>query len=268
MSHAENFRERLDPRWRITQTNGGHMFVTESGLRLAVAGARRDSYANAQIDDYTGLPRRRFPWQPPLRITVRARFSGPIAGTAGFGLWNSPLSPLGAVLPVLPATLWFFHAAPPADMPLARGVPGHGWKAACIDAGTPRALAWAPLAPAVLLLNNIAPIERRLWRLVQRSLAVAEAALEAPSERWHTYTIEWRRDQARFLVDGTVVLETDRPPRGPLGFVAWVDSQWLVATPRGRFGWGLHAVPGAQWMDLGSLRFERLDTQTLSAPVM
>jgi hypothetical protein len=258
MTFVDRFRRRLDRRWRTIQTGGGRLAVTESGLRLAVAGARRTAYANAQIDDYTGMRRHKYPWGPPLRIAVRARFSGAIAGTAGFGLWNNPFSPIGRVLPVLPATLWFFYASPPADMPLARGVPGHGWKAACLDARTPRALAWAPLTPTVLLLNRVDPVERRLWPLVQRSLGVAEAALDPPDERWRSYEIEWRRDGARFLVDGGVVLETDRPPRGPLGFVAWVDTQWLVATPRGQFGWGLHDVPGAQWMDLAELQVERL----------
>ena len=66
-----------------------------------------------------------------------------------------------------------------------------------------------------------------------------------------------RVNGARFLVDGTVVLETDRPPRGPLGFVAWVDNQWLVATPRGRFGWGLLNAE-AQWLDLALVRIEQL----------
>ncbi|MFL5802349.1 MAG: TonB-dependent receptor domain-containing protein, partial [Roseiflexaceae bacterium] len=69
--------------------------------------------------------------------------------------------------------------------------------------------------------------------------------------------LEWRASYARFDVDGATVLETDRPPRGPLGFVAWVDNLWAVATPRGRFGWGLLDAE-AQWMDLGLLRIEAL----------
>ena len=252
----ETFRPRLGPRWRTMAVGGGRMAVTEGGLRLAVAGASRARYANAQIDDYAGLRRARFPWRPPLRLTVRARFSGPVAGTAGFGFWNSPLSPIGAVLPVLPAALWFFYAGPPADMPLALGVPGSGWKAACIDSRTPEALAWAPLAPAVLLLNRLPAVERRLWPAAQRALRIAEAPLPPPGPAWSTYSLEWRRDGARFAVDGAAVLETDRPPQAALGFVAWVDSQWLVATPRGRFGWGLHDVPGAQWMDLAQVTIE------------
>jgi hypothetical protein len=253
----EAFRPRPDPRWRRTQLGGGRLVVADDGLRLALAKAQHDSYADAQIDDYAGLPRRRFPWRPPLRLTVRARASGPIAGTAGFGFWNNPLSPLLDGRPALPSALWFFHASPPSDMPLASGAPGNGWKAACIDATQPAALAWAPLAPLVLLLNHLPALYTRIWPRVQRALRIAEAPIAAPDTRWRSYTLEWRAGWARFDVDGAIVLETDRPPRGPLGFVAWVDNQWAIATPQGRFGWGLLDV-GPQWLDLARLRIEAL----------
>jgi hypothetical protein len=267
MHHAaieETFRPRPSARWRPTQIGGGRLAVTADGLRLALAGTRRGQYADAMIDDYgrasarpQGLPRRRFPWCPPLRLTVRARASGPLLGTAGFGFWNNPLAPLAEGPPALPAAIWFFHASPPSDLPLAAGVPGQGWKAACIDATRPAALAWAPLAPPVLLLNRRPWFARRIWPRVQRALRIAEAPIPAPAAEWHTYTLEWRMEQASFAIDGATVLETDRPPRGPLGFVAWVDNQWAVATPRGRFGWGLLDAP-PQWMDLGLLRIEAL----------
>jgi hypothetical protein len=260
----ETFRPRPSARWRRTEVGGGRLIVVEGGLRLALAGAQRGQYADAMIDDYGRssarpyvLPRRGFPWRPPLRLTVRARASGLLLGTAGFGFWNNPLAPLADGPPALPAAIWFFHASPPSDLPLAMGVPGHGWKAACIDATRPAALAWAPLAPPVLLLNRRPWLARRIWPRVQRALRIAEAPIPAPDAAWRTYTLEWRAGYARFDVDGATVLETDRPPRGPLGFVAWVDNLWAVATPRGRFGWGLLDAE-AQWMDLGLLRIEAL----------
>jgi hypothetical protein len=51
-------------------------------------------------------------------------------------------------------------------------------------------------------------------------------------------------------------METERPPRGPLGFVAWVDSQWAIVTPHGRLGWGLLDVATPQWLDLAHIRIE------------
>jgi hypothetical protein len=252
----DRFLPHPAPRWRHTAIGGGRLIVTDAGLRLALAGAHRARYADAQIDDYAGLPRRRFPWRPPLRLTVRARAPSPLAGTAGFGFWNNPLSPLGG-FPALPAAIWFFYASPPSDMPLADGVAGYGWKAACLDATQPEALAWAPLAPPILLMNRIPSFYRRVWPRVQRSLRIAEAPIPALDATWRTYTLEWRERYARFAVDGAAVLETDRPPRGPLGSVAWVDNQWAVATPRGRIGWGLLDA-GAQWMELGLVRIDRL----------
>jgi hypothetical protein len=253
----DTFRPRPAPRWRRIHVGGGQLVVTDAGLRLLLAGAGRCRYADAQIDDYTGLRRRAYPWRPPLRLTVRARASGPLAGTAGFGFWNNCFAPF-VERPTLPAAIWFFHASPPSDLPLAPGVPGHGWKAACIDARRLAALAWAPLAPPVLLLNTIPALYRRIWPRVQRALSIAEAPIPALDPTWRTYTLEWRIGAARFAVDGAVVLETDRAPRGPLGFVAWVDNQWAVATPWGRFGWGLLDVAGPQWMDLAFVRIEPL----------
>ena len=252
----DQFRPRLNPRWRVTQTGGGQLIVGEGGLRLVLAGARQTRYADAQIDDYAGLPRREFPWRPPLRMTVRARASGPLLGTAGFGFWNNPFSPMGGS-PALPAAIWFFHAAPPSDMPLAECVPGHGWKAATIDTTTARALRWAPLALPVTLANQSAALRRRLWPRVQRDLCIAEEPIAPPAEAWRSYTLEWRSDGARFAIDGATVLESERAPRGPLGFVAWLDNQWMVATPRGRFGWGLSNAP-VQWLEFAAIRIETL----------
>ncbi|MFL5802581.1 MAG: hypothetical protein ACJ8CR_12680, partial [Roseiflexaceae bacterium] len=201
----ETFRPRPSARWRRIEVGGGRLIVTADGLRLALAGARRGQYADAQIDDYGrtlarphGLPRRGFPWRPPLRLTVRARASGPLLGTAGFGFWNNPLVPLADGPSALPAAIWFFHASPPSDLPLAMGVPGHGWKAACIDATQPAALAWAPLAPPVLLLNRRPWLARRIWPRVQRALRIAEAPIPASDAAWRTYTLEWRAGYARF----------------------------------------------------------------------
>ncbi len=253
----DTFHPRIALRWRTTQVGGGRLVLGEAGLRLLLAGARRRRYADAQIDDYTGLARRDFPWRPPLRLTVRARVSGPLAGTAGFGFWNNPFSPLGGS-PALPAAIWFFHAAPPSDMPLALGVPGHGWKATCIDTTQPAALAWAPLALPVILANQAPALQRRIWPSIQRSLRIAEAPIPAPGQDWRSYSLEWQADGARFSIDNRIIFTTERAPRGPLGFVAWVDNQWMVATPRGRFGWGLLDTP-AQWMDLASVRIESLE---------
>lgn len=255
----ETFFPRLNARWNRIQVGGGRLLMQREGLRLLSVGADRTRYTDAQIDDYGKLPRRQFPWRPPLRMTVRARASGPLLGTAGFGFWNNPFSPFGG-FPALPSAVWFFHASPPSDLPLAVGVSGTGWKCAMIDATTSSALRWAPLAPPVLLLNRLPALASHIWPHVQHSLAIAEAPLPALDANWQTYTIEWLPQAVRFLRGDDTLLETPFAPRGPLGFVAWVDNQYAIATPQGRFGWGLLDAAGAQWLDLQRITIEPLGT--------
>ncbi len=255
----EWFNAHLQPgpasRWRRWLVDQAALVVDEAGLRLVLPRTRPGHYSNAQIDDYVGLRRRHYPWRPPLTLHVRARFGGCPRGTAGFGFWNHPFAPQSGV-GALPRAIWFLYTSPPTDLPLALAVPGHGWKAATIDTLSPRALRWAPLAPPVVLLNQSAWLQRRVWPLVQRDLQIAEAQLATAMDDWHDYRIEWRADGAQWSVDGAVVLETDCTPRGPLGFIAWIDNQYAIATPQGRLGWGLVDIQQPQWLDLAHVAIE------------
>lgn len=213
-------------------------------------------YADAQIDDYQGLPRRQFRWRPPLSLTVRARFSHPageLVGTAGFGFWNDPFMMTGSRFPALPRAIWFFYASPPSDMRLAIDAPGHGWKAATIDAARLRFLLLAPTAPLAVPLMNIRSLYRALWPIGQRAIGVSEALAPAGMADWHTYGLEWDERGARFTIDGECFLDCDTSPRGPLGFVMWLDNQALVATPWGRFAYRVLPVKHPQWMEVESL---------------
>lgn len=255
---ASHFQPGPADRWRRWLVNQGRLIVGEDALRLVVPMTKPHHYSNAQIDDYAGLPRDQYPWRPPLRMTVRARFGQLPLGTAGFGFWNHPFAPQTGI-GALPRAVWFFYASQPTNLPIAYGVPGHGWKAATIDALRPRALRWAPLAPPVVLLNQFPTAYQRVWPLVQRDLQISEAMLDPKLiDTWHDYQIEWRHDGTHFTVDGETVLETTCSPRGPLGFVAWVDNQYAIATPQGRLGWGLIGVEQPQWLDLASIQIEHL----------
>jgi hypothetical protein len=88
---------------------------------------------------------------------------------------------------------------------------------------------------------------------VQRVSGAAEVPLETSLADWHTYTLEWLPRVARFAVDGAEVLDVPDPPRGPLGFVAWIDNQYAIATPRGDFGFGA-IESGPEWLELDWLR--------------
>ncbi len=247
--------------WRRYLVGTGALEQDGVTTRFVVAGATRRQYSDAQIDDYQGLPRRRFSWRPPLRLSVRARFSHPagsLRGTAGFGFWNDPFLMTGARFPTLPRALWFFYGSPPSNMKLDLETPGCGWKAATIDALHPAAFLLAPFAPLAVLLMNVRPVYRVLWPPIQRTLRVREALIEADMTEWHDYEIEWEIERARFCIDGNPVLEDTPSPRGPLGFVMWLDNQYMVATPQGRLAWGLLDVPGRQWMEVDSPAIEPL----------
>lgn len=266
----ESFSEGLSARWTRVTPHGGTIETGPTGLRLALPeGARAGVYSDAQIDDYGNLPLSRFPWRPPLHLQVKARASHPahptrslpadtlenqqwLRGTAGFGFWNYPFSLSGAVLR-LPEAIWFFAASPPSNMALVPGSPGWGWKAQVVHANRPGALLAALPTAAAVVWGRISRREQAAARWVQRLSGTAEAPLDADLREWHTYEIDWRFDRARFAVDGIEVLSVVNPPRGPLGFVAWVDNQYAIATPRGQFRFDTLAT-GPEWLEVESLQ--------------
>lgn len=269
----EEFVGELGPRWTRTTPGGGTLSVAGPALRLALpAGARAGCYSDAQIDDYDHLPPKRFPWRPPLRMVVRARASHPahplsavadgatdadgpqryLRGTAGFGFWNYPFSLSGAVLR-LPEAVWFFAASPPSNMALVPGAPGWGWKAQVVHAQRWGAVGWGVAAAPAVLWARLTGREGLAGQLVRRVSGAAEAPLATDLSVWHEYVIEWRRERARFVVDGEEVLDVPDPPGGPLGFVAWIDNQYAVATPRGAFRFGTLAS-GPEWVELEYVR--------------
>jgi len=242
----------LPPEWVYT-VGAGSLECIGPILRFCLADATATRYSDAQIDDYRGRLRRRFPWRPPLRMTVRARFSHPsgiLRGTAGFGFWNDPFLMTGGRLPALPRAVWFFYGSPPSDMKLDLEVSGWGWKAATIDATSPQALLWAPLAPVLVPLMNLRALYRRLWAPGPRAprgpgARDAAGSAERPGHGPGGPGGGGRRGAGR----GCVVGGRRGAPRAA-GGVMWMDNQYMVATPWGRLGWGLLDVPGAQWMEV------------------
>jgi hypothetical protein len=256
---GEDFSAEPTSRWSRHVKGKGSLERSDGTLRLTNTDTTSDVYTNAQMDDYQDLPRGRFPWRPPLRLTVRARFSHPereLRGTAGFGFWNDPFMMTQRRIPTLPRAVWFFYASSPSDMRLDLNVPGRGWKAVTLDALRPAALLLAPTALPVSLLMNVRPLYRALWPPIQRALKVREALLDVPMTGWHTYAIEWGEQDAAFYVDGEVVLQQAPSPWGPLGFVMWLDNQYMVVKPWLRFGWGLLDAPGRQWLEVDRLAIE------------
>src|SRR6266851_1348649 len=264
----EDFIKPPDQRWTQTCIGGGKLYCENSVLRMAFDSARQGHYTDAQIDDYDNLPRAKYPWRPPLRMQVIARASLPgatisstsesagiLQGTAGFGFWNYPFSIRGDIL-MLPEAVWFFYASPPSNMALVPTVPGWGWKAQVVHSMRLGALAdTGPMALSAAwaaLTGETQPAAR--W--MQRLSGAHEALLTIDITTWHSYVLEWNYSEALFWVDGELVLRAPQPPTRPLGFVAWLDNQYAVATPRGVLRFGTLAS-GPQWFDLDSVRIDR-----------
>ena len=259
----------LQSYWTPTCLGSGLLTCADSALRMSIPAAQQGQYADAQIDDYASRARANFPWRPPVRLEVRARSSHSAAtaqsgagdqsvlqGTAGFGFWNYPFSVRGDVL-MLPESIWFFYASPPSNMALVPTIPGWGWKAQVVH--SMRAEALAAVIPTALsaswarITGNTQPAAQ--W--LQRLSGASEALLPIEMTAWHTYVIEWRATEAMFFVDGKLVLRVPNPPTRPLGFVAWLDNQYAIATPRGVLRFGTVSC-GPQWLGLDSVEITSL----------
>ncbi|MBN1679215.1 MAG: hypothetical protein JW966_02915 [Anaerolineae bacterium] len=247
--------------WKPMAIGTGRLNQADGVLRCVLDPSDTCRYNDAQITDYQGLPRRAFPWRPPLRLTVRAWASHTterLRGTAGFGFWNEPFVPVQRGLPRLPRAVWFFFGSPPNNMALACGVPGYGWKAATIDASRLRFWLMAPVAPLGFALMRVPVVYRRLWPVGQWALGVSEAQLSVDLSEPHTYELDWLPDSVCFRVDGQPVHVAPTAPRGPLGFIAWIDNQYAVVTPQGHFKFGVLTTDEPQWFALDRVTIHSL----------
>jgi len=246
--------------WTRWLQGTGRLEPGDSTIRLVTYDALAGDYSDAQLDDYHGLPRHKWPWRPPLRMQVCARAShSSLVGTAGFGFWNDPFTLTGGIN-ALPEAVWFFYASPPSNMALVPGVPGWGWKAAIVHAARADAVLQSVPTAASVLWARLTGRTQPAARKVQRISGAHEAPLSLDWTAWHTFDLEWQRGTATFRVDDELVLRTPHgnAPRGPLGFVTWVDNQYAVATPRGEFRFGTLDAPGKQWIELDWISIEEI----------
>ena len=246
--------ERL--RWFV-KGKGQIAFTDEQLLRIVAAETPVERTVDVQLNDHGR--ERDFIWQPPLILTMQARFShaeDQFHGTAGFGFWNKPVKMSRGVVYGMPRAAWFFFASQPSEIKLAEGVAGYGWKAATMDAGRWPFLALLPLAPLAVPLFNIGWVRRKVWPLGQRAMGVEEQMLAIDWREWHTYQIEWGEQDVVFRVDGVAVLCAPAP-RGPLGFVVWIDNKWAILRVDGRIGKGKLPFKEEQWLEVREMVIER-----------
>lgn len=257
----DDFTQTLHERWIQTCIGSASLTIADSSLHMALAPTTQGTYADAQIDDYGNLARANFPWHPPLRMEVRARSSHPtrlgeakteLRGTAGFGFWNYPFSARGDIL-MLPEAIWFFYASPPSNIALVPDIPGWGWKAQVVHTIRPGALLAVLPTALTTAWGHLTHNSRPAARWLQRLSGTSETLLTAELTAWHTYALEWHTTEAIFWVDNTEVLRVPNPPTRPLGFVAWLDNQYAIATPQGILRFGTVSCD-AQWVEMDSVK--------------
>ena len=242
------------------RASGGGMTEIPGGWRLEIPAGGRGAYRLAQLDDYASLSRRRFPWRPPLSLSLRARLSASgLPGTWGFGLWNDPFGlSLGfggtpGRLPAPPEAAWFFYASPQSHLALRDDLPGAGF-----FAGSIRSLpATIVLAPALLGLPllPVRPFSRWLRRRAASLVQQAATSIELDVTRSHRYNIDWLREGTQFSIDGRVILKTHLAPHPPLALVLWIDNQYAAWRPDGRLAYGVQENPAA-WLEITELKLE------------
>jgi hypothetical protein len=244
---------------------GGTIEPLESGSYRLELPPRCVRYSDSQMDDYHHIHRNQFPWSPPIELEVRARASGPIPiGTLGFGFWNDPftisLGQGGAArrFPATPQALWFFYGSSENDIRLTPDLPGSGWRASSIRSPRIPMLLLSPLAPIAVILMTMPFLRSPIMKIAQRGVEAIEAMLDVALDQWHTYSIQWKTKEAIFSVDGEMVLRSIRPPSGPLGFVAWIDNQFAVASPEKGFRFGVIPTQDKQWLDLEIIHLRQL----------
>ncbi len=250
----------MKPVLRDRRNRGGTVREVEQGRwRMEIPAGPAGEYRWAQLDDYLELARRKFLWQPPLRLELRARVSARgLPGTWGFGLWNDPFSAsmgLGGSatrLPALPNTAWFFHAGAPNYLAFRDDHPAQGFLAAAFRAPNIPALLMAPagLALPLLAARPAARLARRMARMI-----IDETAVLVPGDPtgWRSYRLDWSAERVTFWVDSEELLTTPVSPRGPLGLVLWIDNQFAAFPPSGKLRMGTSVNTEPAWLEVEAI---------------
>jgi hypothetical protein len=110
-----------------------------------------------------------------------------------------------------------------------------------------------PLLFAGNLALRLPGVNRLATRLGERRVGGGNVLLPAfDLTDWHDFCLDWNGSGAHFAIDGIMVatFEPTEIPTGPLGFVAWIDTNWTRLDADGRYQGGRLAAPGQQWLDL------------------
>jgi hypothetical protein len=240
---------------------------TENSWRLGIQKGDSLSYRDAQLDDYSQLPRHKFPHRPSssLRISLSLRAwtsSRSPAGTWGFGLWNDPFglslgfggSPFR--LPALPNAVWFFYASPENYLSFkspstnAQGEVANGFMAQTFR--SPK------FHPLLMLAGLTLPFSRKMTRkLLSKVIDEDSVAISVDVTQWHRYKLEWEAKRTAWYVDDALVFESPVSPNAsrPLGVIIWIDNQYAAFTPKGKIAFGV-LENEEEWLEIEGLEIK------------
>jgi len=245
-----------------------------SHYRLSIPLGSADSYRLAQLDDYSNLPRKKFPHHA-LTLSLSTRTSSDtIAGTWGFGLWNDPFGmSLGFRgnpfrLPALPNAVWFFGASEEnyLSFKAAAGFDTGGnsirlTQPAAANGFIAQTFRSPRFHPLLILAGLALPFSRRMSRRMLSHI-IGEDGVQLSSSKvddskrfsvdptqWHRYKLEWRAKRVVWEVDEVRVFESAVSPNPPLGVVIWIDNQYAAFTPEGKIAMGVLAGKD-EWLEI------------------
>lgn len=233
-------------------TPNAQIHKTESGYKLEIPAGDSSQYRFAQVDDYFGRSRKKFPHRSST-LSLRAKTSSnSLPGTWGFGFWNDPFGlSLGFggrrwQVPALPNAVWFFGASPSNYLSFTDQLPANGFLAQSFH--SPR---FHPLlVPAAFSF----PFSHKTTRkLMSRVIQEDANALDVDPSVWHDYRLEWGMKRAAWYVDSLLVLESTVTPNLPLGLVIWLDNQFAFFPPDGKIGFGVLENPEPAWLEICNL---------------
>lgn len=236
-------------------TENASIGKTKNGYILKVPSGDSSAYRFAQIDDYFGLARKKFPHHS-LTLSLRARTSTfPLSGTWGFGLWNDPFGmSLGFGgnkfrLPTLPNTAWFFGASKENYLSFQYETPANGFIAQSFR---------SPKFHPYLILAGIAFPFRKIQtrRYLSEVIMEDSSALSVDPTQWHSYQLEWSPKRVVWYVDNVQVFESTVSPNPPLGLVIWIDNQFASFTPDGKLALGTLENEEA-WLEIADLELKK-----------
>lgn len=233
-------------------TKNAQVEKTENGWKLGIQKGDSRTYRDAQLDDYSGLSRHKFPHRS-LNLSLRAKTSSSSpAGTWGFGLWNDPFGlSLGFGgnpfrLPALPNAVWFFYASQENYLSFKDNKPANGFLAQTFKSK-------GGITPPLLASGLALPFSRKLSRkLLSKIIDEDSIALSVDVTQWHSYRLEWSQRSVVWCVDDAPVFESLVSPNPPLGVIIWIDNQYAAFTPEGRIAFGFLAGE-EEWLEVENL---------------